>query len=165
MKNMKLATIILLVLSLFTSCSEDSGSDAISMLPETKQSFLVGKTWKLSGLTVEPARARVAGGPLLTNWYADMETCEQDAQKIYFFNGDLVFDEGPTRCEDSDIQTFTGSWTFNSDETIITELQRNFINIIYSFTIIELTSDLFIIEREQDYFGTVYTFRETYELN
>ena len=148
-----------------TSCSENTDDINDSTLPVTRQNILVGKIWRISANTINPARAREAGRPAVNDWYADMLPCEQDAQKIYFFNGDLVFDEGPTRCEDSDVQTFTGSWTFNADETIITELQQNFINIIFSYKVIELTEETLILEKQQKFLGdpVTYTIVEAYE--
>ncbi len=166
MKSIKILLVTSILIHIFTSCNEDSGENTTNNLPETRQTLLVGKIWTLSAQTIDPARARVTGGPEVSDWYADMLPCEQDAQKIYFFNGDLVFDQGPTRCQESDVQTFAGSWTFNSDETIITELQQNFINIIRSYKIIELTQDTLTIERQDNFFGPItHTIVESYTAN
>lgn len=164
-KYLKNSFFLAIVLMMCLACSEDSGNDEGSTLPETRLNLLAGKIWRLSGTTVDPARPRIPGEPPITDWYADMEPCEQDDQKVYFFNGDLVFDEGPTRCLDTNVQTFTGSWTFNSDETIITELQQNFINIIFSYKVLELSENILIIERQQRFLGDplTYTFVESYE--
>ncbi|MBP2834055.1 hypothetical protein J8281_17800 [Aquimarina sp. U1-2] len=163
MKKSSIPIIYVLVLCMLFSCAEDSGENTNENLPVTRQTLLVGKIWVLAAQTITPARARVANGPVITDWYADMLPCERDAQKIYFFNGDLVFDEGATRCEDTDVQTFAGSWTFNADETIITELQQNFINIIRSYKIIELTENTLVIERQDNFFGLVtHTIVERY---
>jgi hypothetical protein len=97
-----------LVASLFTSCKKD----------EDRTALLVGKNWKLSALTVDPAIDFF--GVQISDLYAQFETCDKDDILTFEAGGTLTFDEGASKCDSSEPQTIAGTWAFNTDETILT---------------------------------------------
>jgi len=124
----KLSLLFILGLAVLASCSkDDSGSSS-------KKDLLCGKYWKITTLTIDPS-FQVPGGGLTNNLFAVLDPCVQDDVVMYNTNGTSISD-AKVKCEVSDPQTITGTWSFNSDETIITETD------IYgsvSYTILEST--------------------------
>lgn len=138
---------------LTVSCKKDSPAPA-----PTKTQLLTGKNWKVTALTVDPARPYTAFGPDVTDWYSQMESCQQD--NLYKFNtdGTAIKDEGPTKCDVDDPQTISGTWVFNTDQTIVTE---TFNSVSISYTIVELTSTKLKATYVDASGGTNYTYTIT----
>ena len=84
----------------------------------TKTELLTGKNWKVTALTSDPAVD--INGVLVTNVYNQMDQCSKDDLDRFESNGIYKFDEGLTKCNVNDPQTVTGTWSFNSNQTIIT---------------------------------------------
>ncbi len=59
-------------------------------------------------------------GVQITDVYAQSAPCSNDNTETLNTNGTYTDDEGPTKCNLSDPQTTTGTWKFNSTETILT---------------------------------------------
>jgi hypothetical protein len=135
------------------SCKKDSPAPA-----PTKTQLLTGKNWKVTALTVDPPRPYVAFGPAVTDWYSQMKGCEQD--NLFKFNSDgtMIKDEGATKCNVNDPQTISGTWVFNTDQTIVTTTINS---VSISYTIVELTTTTLKATYVDSSFGTNYTFTIT----
>ena len=108
---------LLCVTFLFSACKKD---DDVT----TKTDLLTSSSWKITALTIDPALPTFDNEGNITgstnDLFAMLEDCSKD--DIYSFNTDktLSMDEGASKCDNSDPQKSTGSWSFNSDETTLT---------------------------------------------
>lgn len=93
------------LLSVFVvSCKKDKD-------PEPRQAIL-GK-WRITGLIMQ---VKENNQIIMTyNLYADLEDCEKD--NIYEFreNNVLLVDEGATKCDPDDPQTYTQEYSLSND--------------------------------------------------
>lgn len=101
----------------FTDCKKKDKDPEPEPTPApapTNTEKLTGKNFKLTAATVEPA----LGG--YTDLYQQMDDCEKD--NLLRFDTPNVYkeDEGATKCATNDPQTTTGTWVWNTDETILT---------------------------------------------
>lgn len=76
-----------------------------------------------------------------------IDACDNDDCLTFNSGGTLTFDEGAIKCDPTDPQTSSGSWTLSSDETTLT-LVDNAFPIQLPSKIIELTADKMVIEIE-----------------
>jgi hypothetical protein len=82
--------------------------------------------------------------PTTGNWVEDaIENCTKDDCTTFKSDGTLTFDEGATKCDPTDPQTSSGSWSLSADEKslILTESGTSF-----SFTIVEINEDKLVLE-------------------
>ena len=110
---------------LFTSCTKEDPIKA-----KTKTELLCASSWKIYELTVNPGID--IAGTVITDFFAQSEPCSQDDISIYKNNGTGLNDEGPTKCNATDPQSTTFTWTFNPSETQVTE------DNTYSYDIVQL---------------------------
>ena len=137
-----------------------SSTVAIVINPAPDYNALItAKNWKLTALTVDPARAYYFLGPEITNWYAQMKECETDNIYTFNSNGSFSIDEGASKCDTDDPQTRTGTWVFNPEKTIYT---TNIKSEAKSYKISQLNSNQLIVTYTQDALGTEYTYTATY---
>lgn len=134
-----------------TSCEKDEN--------KVSNTDKITGTWKLTAMTVDPAIDWF--GTQVTNLYAQLPACTKDDLTIFQSNGVVKLDEGDSKCEVSDPQTQTGTWTFNTSESTISVTTDGETE---SWEINELTKDRFsvdyIVEDEEE--GITYTFTATY---
>ena len=126
MKKIKFIIALAAMALTWTSCTKDE--DKVE--PKTKTELITAHTWKLNALTVNPAY----------NGFTDIfanEPCFQDNSESYSSNGSFVQNEGTNVCN-SYSPTNTGTWSFNSTETI---LQTDYDNSLpnSSYNILELS--------------------------
>lgn len=135
------------------SCDKDQ-----TVIPVTRTEILSGKNWKITALTVDPARNYGVFGPSVTDWYAQYRDCEKD--NLYYYSKDKMmnFDEGSTKCNPNDPQTIAGTWTLNTDETVITQVVNKDTK---SINISELSVKTFKGTYQELSFGTTYTYTIT----
>lgn len=143
----KLAIILFAQLLIFaTSCKEDED------VAPSNTSLLTGPTWKTAGLRVDPG-IQMPDGTIITDLYTQDECFQDDIIK---FNTDKTYmdDDGANKCDD--VQTETGTWTFNPDETVLTQTSGN---TSISYNIKELTKTDLKLTYSIDLFGngTIYT--------
>lgn len=147
--------------SLFlTNCKKDDKdpeTDTTTTTPTpaaTNTEKLTGKNFKMTAATIDPAIVGV------TDWYAQMEDCQKD--NLYRFDTPNVYkeDEGATKCATNDPQTLTGTWTWNTDETILTTKIGT--DEAVSYTVITNDGTTLKIKYTQDIQGTKYTVTGTY---
>ncbi|MEO8147023.1 MAG: lipocalin family protein [Bacteroidia bacterium] len=108
----------------FSGCKKDK---------ESNTDKLTDKNWKMTALTVDPPL-----GGILTDVYAQIQACTQDDLTIFKDDHSVNFDEGASKCDAADPQTTTGSWAYNSDETVVTVVDDG--GFITSYTITSLSS-------------------------
>jgi len=125
MKNTKITTFCLGLAILgstlaFTSCKKDKKDPEPEPEPVvlTNTQKLSNKNFKLTAATIDPGVP--VGGATITDWYAQMDDCQKDDLLMFSDNGTYKDDEGATKCNTSDPQTTTGTWVWNTNETIIT---------------------------------------------
>jgi len=105
---------------------------------------LVDKNWNLTALTSDPAIT--FGGVSFTDLYAQSQDCDRDDLTIFKAGGTVNYDEGATKCSQSDPQTTTGTWVLNTDETVLTVDGE-------SWTILELNDNQLKVKYTDDFFG------------
>jgi len=130
MKNLILLLLVALVFT-FNSCKKDK--DEV-VTPKTKTQLLCGKNWKITAATVDPAIDWNGSGAVSANLYNQLQTCEKDGINVYNSNGTYTSDEGASKCDVSDPQTVTGTWVFNTNETIITLITLNETTLVLSYS-------------------------------
>jgi hypothetical protein len=127
MKKIQIRTFFIVLLSGLilagTSCSKDEDE-------KTNKDLLVGKNWKMTALTINPA---VFG---VTDFYSVLPACTADDLTKFNSDGTVNFDEGASKCESGDPQTTYGTWSLNSDQTVISVTSDG---LTEAYTISELT--------------------------
>lgn len=131
------------------SCKKDEKS---------KTELLTHHSWIIKSHTINPA-IDLGTGVLITDLYANeffYPACTKDDFMTFKDNGQVISDEGATKCSAGAPQTTTQSWTFNSDETVITisELDGSDPE---SLNISSLTEDQVVISTSEAIDNVVYT--------
>src|SRR5437762_148004 len=126
---MKISKLILCVIAIgaitISGCKKDK---------ESNTDKLTDKNWKLTASTVNPPIN--LGGPDITDWYAQMDACDQDDLTIFKDNGIVNFDTSTDHCIAGEAQTTSGTWAFNTDETVVTVTEPSGVR---SFTLVSLS--------------------------
>lgn len=131
MKKITSLFMIALMALAWTSCKEDEDPAA----EKTKTQLLTAHTWRITAATISP---EYQGS---TNIF-DISPCYQENTEVYSSNGSFVKDEGSNKCNNVE-QTRTGTWSFNSSETIIQLDYSDATAIDESYNILELTENTF----------------------
>ena len=122
-----------------------------------KTKLLTGGSWQLSAMNVEPA-IEWFGTPI-TNVFSQLPNCVKDDLAIFKTNGTVNYDEGPSKCEPNDPQTTSGTWAFNTDQTILSITSEGDTE---SWDVSSLTKTAFKAEYKQVEEGITYTFSVTF---
>ncbi|MFC5271062.1 lipocalin family protein [Adhaeribacter terreus] len=137
----------------FTSCGDDKKEDPTPtpVTPAaTKTQLISAKDWKMTKQTLN---MNGSGDIDITNTF--YTACELDNLEKFAANGTYTVDEGATKCDTADSQTFTtGTWAFTSNETKIkitegtdeTEME-----------IVELTATKMVVKDSGTEQGITYT--------
>ncbi|MEZ4963239.1 MAG: DUF5004 domain-containing protein [Saprospiraceae bacterium] len=154
MKTISLKTLVVMLgaCALFaTSCKDDDEATP------NKTKYLTGGNWQLTAMTSDPAIDWF--GTPVTNVYAQLPACLKDDLTIFKSNGTVNFDEGASKCEPNDPQTKTGTWTFNTDQTVLSVTQDGETE---SWDISELKDNTFKAVYKVVEEGITYTFSVTF---
>jgi hypothetical protein len=100
--------------SLFPSCNKDDNYD--NQTPPTKTELLTAGPWKRTALISNPAYDWNANGVSDTDVLSIMFPCEKDNFDEYKTNGIFESNEGPTKCNSTDPQTWTETWELIGNE-------------------------------------------------
>ncbi len=87
---------------------------------ESRTDLLTSGTWRLTGHTFDPPLDLDNDGEADdTDFFPYYEDCEKD--DFYQFNADGsgVLDEGPTKCDADDPQTYPFTWSWRENETVL----------------------------------------------
>ncbi len=156
------ATTLLMVVLATTSCGKDNQMPT----PPTKTELLTAQTWKLTAWTVDPASPFTTGGPAISNWYAQLGNCSKD--DIYKFKvGAYNFEEGTTKCSANDPTVWeSGSWSFNTNETVVLMKRTSPKVSNYEYKLVELTTTKLVVALEiQGANNVVYTSTQSFVPN
>ncbi len=143
------ASVLMLVGIFLISCNDDVIDE-----PKTLTELLTESRWKVTKLTITPP---ISG---TTDLFENTMLCEQDNE--YVFGGDVVFalDEGLTKCNEDDPQIKrSGSWAFNSTQTVLTTITDT---LMVNLTIITLNDSLLHGTFQQNIEGTQYVITQTF---
>lgn len=108
MRRPLLGIFALLLVTAFTNCSKDGSSS-----PASKTELLTKQSWKIDQSGVDADKNGTIDVP--DTW----EACQLDNTFLFKADGTGVFDEGATKCNDSDAQTGSFTWLFKTNETIL----------------------------------------------
>ena len=102
---------------ILNACNDSTTTPAPAV--KTKTDLLCMANWKITSATINPG-IDVGGGTVITDLRAQSDSCDLD--DFVKFNPDKTGkdDEGPTKCDPSDPQSTSFTWSFNEDETKIT---------------------------------------------
>ena len=133
----------------FISCKKDSPA-------KSRTELLTTGTWKRTALTSKPAYDWYNNGTKGTDILAYMWPCEKDDFETYKTNGVLEINEGATKCDPSADQTWSVSWEFKSNESLIR------FEGTYDVTIDELTETTLKFHYTFEENGVNYTHYESW---
>ena len=139
--------------TLFASCDKDNDNDE---KPKTKTELLTTATWKRTALTSNPAYDWNADGITATDVLSIMLPCERDNFETFRTIGIMVTDEGPTKCDAADPQTWETTWQWIENESKIR------FDGIYDYTLVELSPTTLKLRTTFEENGVTYTHNETY---
>jgi hypothetical protein len=155
-RNIQLA-VLLLVIAIATTipaCKKDN--DKNDNPPKTKTELLTTGYWKRTALISSPAYDWNADGTFDTNILNTMKACEKDNFETYKTNGMVETNEGPTKCDASDPQTWAVTWTLADNEA------KMIWDGTDEYTLLELTATTLKFQSTFVENGVTYTHVETY---
>jgi outer membrane lipoprotein-sorting protein len=149
---MKKVLLSLVLLSLFVGgCKKEE-----TTVPKSKTDLLCAHYWKAISINVNPP-IDLDGTPV-SDLLSIMDDCQKDDLVKYNNDKTVIYDEGATKCYPNSPQTTSGTWSFNSDETILTEDDED-------LTLVELNETTLKLKIVQDIAGVDYTYSITYQKN
>ena len=128
--------LVLLVVAFASSCKKSNNE-------VTPQQRILGK-WRVT------AQVSVLAG-LTSDDYASLPECERDNYKEFRSGGVYLEDEGATKCDPSDPQETTATWTISSDGRTLSISFFGFFS--FNYEILELTDNT-LRYRVNDVLGT-----------
>lgn len=146
MKMIRILSLTALCALAFVACKKDDDV--------TKTEMLAGGKWTLTSLTVSPAI--VIGGTSFTDLFSTYPACSKDDFQTFATDGTYTYDEGATKCDPSDVQTDTGTWSFNTAETQLTLNGTGYSDVweIVNLSATEMTSKYTFVEGGVTYTAT-----------
>ncbi len=146
-------------------CKKDQVSPQPTTLTTEQQ--LADKTWAMTSATVSPSR-QTANGTTVNDVFPFpyVPSCRQDDTQQFVTGGVFKVDEGLTKCEATDPQTVTGTWTSatsgaNTTVTVVigdTTLHFNVLSVSDTSLQLDTQDDLFHIGT-----GTSVTYTLTFK--
>jgi len=132
---------------LFSACKKDD------QVP-TKTELLTQGLWKMTAYIVDPEFPIFDNEGNMTgtsnDMFATMEDCEKDDTNKFNTDKTLVTEEGATKCDSSDPQKTTITWSFNTDETILILTGDG---DAITLSILELTDNVLKLKSTETYFS------------
>ena len=142
----------------FSACQKDKDDE-----PQTKKELLTSSKWKITGCTVSPEMPiydenfNIIGSS--AEMFDKMEACIKDDTFKYNMDLSVIFDEGASKCEESDSQTISATWDFKANETI---LSHNSDGYVTDYNILELTDNILRLQYPDSYDSQTYTITLTF---
>ena len=84
----------------------------------TKTDLLCGKTYKMTGMIVNPG-IDTGSGSAVTDIWPLIEACSKDDEFTFKTSGKVTTDEGASKCVATDPQSYDEDWKFVSNESVI----------------------------------------------
>jgi|SRR5688572_27379896 len=150
------AVLVLMITGITTTLSCKKPKDENSNTAKTKTELITSGPWKRTAFTATPAYDWNADGTFDTNILNTMFPCEKDNFETYQTNWMVVTNEGASKCDSSDPQTWSVTWAFGDNET----------KLIWDgndvYTLLELTETILKFQSTFVENGVTYTHVETY---
>ena len=132
-----LCTLLLALVFIGTSCKKDD--------EKTSKDYLTAHDWKLTSVKI--------GGIAST-----LDDCDKDDSVTFHDDGEYHSDEGATKCEPTDPQETTGTWSISSSttpETLTIKYDDGGTQVTEEYDITELTDSRMVLSIEVPLFGTI----------
>jgi hypothetical protein len=154
--TIQLTALLLVIISapMSISCKEDNEETPKA---KTKTELLTAGPWKRTGLTSYPAYDWNANGVSDTDVLSIMFPCERDNFDAYLTTGIFESNEGPTKCNEDDPQTWAETWKLIGNEIFYVGPDYN-----YNYTLVEVTETTLELSATFEEEGVTYTQEETY---
>jgi len=113
-KPVQLAALLLVMSGVmsFQGCNKDDNDS-----PKTKTELITTGSWKMTGYTINPAADIDLDGDTETNVFDYIDGCIKDDFTTFKTNGTAEGNEGASKCDNADPQTYSLTWSFTSNET------------------------------------------------
>ena len=133
---------------LATACSKDKEN---TPQPKTTEQLLSANVWHMTALTANPG-LQTGTGTTVTDIYPFVPGCTQDDTHQFVAGGQFKSDEGVSKCDPSDAQTVTGTWSF------VKTGNDNGVNILLNgnqlrFKVLEVSATQLKMVTNDDVFG------------
>ncbi|MCB2378692.1 DUF5004 domain-containing protein [Hymenobacter sp. BT635] len=144
--------------ALVSSCKKDSESEPAPKA-QTKTELLSGKNWVLTAQTVDPGLVD-DDGKVVTDLFPYIDDCNKDDLMRFETAGSCTLNEGASRCVPTDPQQYSGTWSFDSNETVLKTTMQGLGSS--SYNIIELSDKTLKVSGVRSLEGDTYRFTYTY---
>ena len=155
-RKIQINALLLLITSAIITLSCNKDEDKNTNTAKTKTELLTAAPWKRTALISTPAYDWNADGTFATDILTAMWPCEKDNLDIYKTNGTIETNEGATKCNPSDPQSWTTTWVFAVNET------KLIFDGTDEYTVVELTETTLKFQSTFVENGVTYTHVETY---
>ena len=140
-KMIRLSFIAAIAAISLSSCKKDE---------KTRMELLTSGNWKIVS-----DQEKINNGAW-EEYISGYDACELDSYFKFNTNNTFEYNEGPTKCDAMDPQSFSGAWNFENGETQI-NIFGNVENID------ELTASTLITSASETYNGTTYYYKQVYK--
>ena len=139
--------LVVLISATIKSCKKSEDDNK----PKTKTELLTSGNWMYTSCIVSPAYDYYGDGNPVTDIYSIMKSCEKDDFETFKANGIWEYNQGATKCDQSDPQILISEpWSFIANETKVLVGTTQ-------CTILELTSTTLKLQYEFEDSGVTYT--------
>lgn len=142
MKILSFLSVICAVVIL-SSCQKDDS--AAPPPPKTKTELISASVWKYNDAKIDIDNNGTGDQAIPPGV---VEACTTDNTIQFTSNGNGTVNEGPTKCDPADPQTFPFTWNFTSNETILNFSSSLFAGVGGDFKIISLTDTELILSKQ-----------------
>ncbi len=145
MKIFQFLGLSLLAMSLtMGACKKDDDTQSTS-------DILIEGKWDLTAANINPG-FEVFPGVVLSDLLIDEDPCDADDLTVFNADGTATGEEGATKCDPSDPQTYSnGTWALSADEKTLT---MDFDGTEIAFTVKSASSSKIVLETAADNFDT-----------
>ncbi|MBI1221623.1 MAG: hypothetical protein GC180_03380 [Bacteroidetes bacterium] len=141
----------LMAAMILSACSKKN--DTTSTPTKSNKELLLEKAWMVSTATINPAYD--FGNGKTTDFLSTWDACDKDDLMTFHSNSTYTGDEGATKCDPGDSQTWTGAWTLSDDQKLLT-IDGD------ASTINSISETKMTLSNSQAYGGVNYTITFTY---
>lgn len=111
---------VLIAIFLISSCERNNNDT-----PQDCQTTILGN-WKITGLSYSPAFDYDNNGVLVTDAFPLLPACEKDDITTFNQGGTYISDKGSIKCNPSEPQTLTGTWSITDNCQTLTDNGNRF---------------------------------------
>ena len=141
---MKLLSFVAVICSvvILSSCQKDDTANPPAA--KTKTELISASAWKYNDAKIDTDNNGTGDQPIPAGV---VEACTTDNTIVFASNGNGTVDEGPSKCDPADPQSFPFTWNFTSTETVLNFSSSLFAGIGGDFKIISLTDTELILSK------------------